>query len=167
MKTLFILRHAKSSWDNPKLSDFERPLNNRGKKAAPFMGELMAKNDFIPDVILSSPAKRAKQTAKLAKKAGKLDAPIKFDKRIYEASPRALLHIISETSNKFKSSMIVGHNSGVEILIAILCGEHHQFTTANLAVIKLKIDSWNEIAEGCGNLKALLRPREQMKKPNG
>ncbi len=164
MKTLLVLRHAKSSWDDPNLSDFDRPLNNRGKKAAPFIGELMAKNDLNPELILSSPAKRAKQTAKLAKESGNLTAPIKFNGKIYEASPNTLVDIISEIPNKFKSAMIVGHNSGVEILLTILTGEQHQFTTANLAIIKLDINNWAKISKGCGKMKNLLRPRKPVNK---
>ncbi len=79
MKTLYILRHAKSTWTDANLSDFERPLNERGVKTAPFMGELMAKKNFQPDLILSSPAQRAKQTALLIKKAGRMKAEIKYD----------------------------------------------------------------------------------------
>jgi phosphohistidine phosphatase len=72
MKTLFILRHAKSSWNEPDLSDFERPLNRRGLEAAPLIGETMKKNQFQPDLIVSSPAKRAAQTANLVKEAAEI-----------------------------------------------------------------------------------------------
>ena len=72
MKTLFVLRHAKSSWDDPDLADFDRPLNDRGRSAAPFMGEVMNRNGFSPDVILSSPAVRARDTALLVKDGGEL-----------------------------------------------------------------------------------------------
>jgi phosphohistidine phosphatase SixA len=96
MKTLFIMRHAKSSWDDPDLSDFERPLNNRGLKTVPFMGEVMTKNDFTPEIIVSSPAMRARQTAELVKNSAAFDAEIRFDERIYEASPLRLLEVVSD-----------------------------------------------------------------------
>lgn len=163
MKTLFILRHAKSSWDHPELSDFERPLNGRGKKAAPFMGELMYEKSLIPKFILSSPARRAKQTAKLVNASGEIEAEIEFDSRIYGASTNSLMHIVSDLPDDYSSAMIVGHNPGFEGLVEILNGEHHRMPTAALAVIELKVDSWQDIVAGCGELVEILRPKEQMK----
>ena len=90
MKTLYLLRHAKSSWDDPSQTDFERPLNQRGIKAAPFMGNLMAQKGFTPSVIICSPAMRAKTTARLVKDAGGFSEEIVFEKSIYEASPNNL-----------------------------------------------------------------------------
>jgi len=161
MKTLFVLRHAKSSWNHPKLSDFERPLNKRGEKAAPFMGELMREKDLIPEFVLSSPAKRAKQTAKLVKASAEISSKIEFDRRIYEASRNSLLHIVSEFDDDLRSAMIVGHNPGFEGLVAALGGEHQRMPTAALAVIELDIESWSEITADCGKLIEMLRPKEQ------
>ena len=110
MKTIYILRHAKSSWDNPNLADFERPLNKRGLESAPFIGEIIHKNNFQPDSVLSSPAERAKQTAFLVKEAGKIEAEIQFDERIYEASPQQLLQVISELETDRESALLIGHN---------------------------------------------------------
>ncbi len=161
MKRLLVFRHAKSSWDNPNLSDFERPLNDRGRKAAPFMGKLLLERDLLPDFILSSPAKRAKQTSKHFKKAAGLDREIKFDKRIYEASPNALVHIISETKDKHQSAMIVGHNTGFEDLVLALTGKYERMPTAAVAVVDFDVESWSEIRKGSGILIEVLRPREQ------
>ena len=83
MKILFVLRHAKSSWDNPDLSDFERPLNSRGFDAARFIGGLIYQRDLAPQIIVSSPAKRAKQTAILVKELAEISKPIIFDERIF------------------------------------------------------------------------------------
>src|SRR5215213_1075942 len=105
MKTLYILRHAKSSWDDNNLDDFDRPLNHRGKETAPFIGEVMSRNDFAPAVIVSSPAARARSTAELVKKGGGLAAQIQFDARIYEASPVNLCDVASEISDEFQSAM--------------------------------------------------------------
>ncbi len=163
MKTLFILRHAKSSWDFPELSDFARPLNERGEKAAPFMGELMKVKNLVPDLIVSSPAERAKQTATLVKDAAELDAEIQFNHKIYEASPQSLLYLIAEFEDEFDSVMIVGHNPGFESLVRILSGENPGMPTAALAVIELEIESWSEISANCGKLKEFLIPKEQMK----
>lgn len=163
VKTLYILRHAKSSWDNPNLADFDRPLNERGFKAAPFMGKTMARNSFQPDLILSSPAERARQTAMLVKKAGNLTAEIKYNEKIYEASPLRLIEIVSELENKICSVMLVGHNPGFEGLVKILTGEIQSMPTAALAVIDLKTDDWKDVSPDCCALRVLIRPKEAMK----
>ena len=161
MKTLFLLRHAKSSWDDPSLADYGRPLNDRGRRAAPFMGKLMRKNGFLPDVILSSTAKRAWQTTELLKQAADFKTEIKFDDRIYEASPGALQQVISEIDG-FKSAMLVGHNPGVEGFIRYLTGSVEPMPTTALAVIDLSIEDWNEIRNDCGTVQRVFRPREEM-----
>lgn len=160
MKTLYLLRHAKSSWDDPSQTDFERPLNQRGLKAAPLMGEFMAKNGFEPSVIVSSPAMRAKTTAQLVKDAGSFSADIIFKKSIYEASPNALRQIVAEISNEHSSAMLVGHNPGIEGFIHYLTGQLEPMPTAALAVIELEIENWAEINDGCGNLLSVYRPKE-------
>lgn len=162
MKKLFVMRHAKSSWENADWSDFERPLNERGIKTAPRVGELMREKNFDPALILSSPARRALQTAELVKQGGGLHAAFKFDEKIYEASPLTLLNLLAEIGNGFSSVMLVGHNPGLEGLIKILTGRLEPMPTAALAEIELNIARWNEISINCGNLKSLLRPREEM-----
>ena len=171
MKTLYVLRHAKSSWNDESLSDFERPLNERGKKAAPFMGEFMKKNDFAPDLIISSPAERAKQTAELVKKAANFAAEIRFNEKIYEASPLRLLEVVSEADANAKTLMLVGHNPGFEGLVRVLAGENARMPTAALAVLDLEINDWSEIydecialeeIEVCGKLRTLILPKEEM-----
>ena len=163
MKTLFILRHAKSSWEDADLADFERPLNERGLKTAPFMGEVMARKGFAPSVILSSPAVRAKQTALLVKDSGGISGELRFDDRIYEASPQRLLQVASEIDDAFRSAMLVGHNPGIEGFIRFLTGQLEPMPTAALAVIELDIDKWGETVAGCGELRAIYRPKDEMK----
>lgn len=163
MKTLYIMRHAKSSWDNPNWSDFERPLNKRGLEAAPLMGEIIFRNKYQPELILSSPAKRAKQTAVLVREVAGIEPEINFDERIYEASPQMLLQVIGELSADPASAMLVGHNPGIEGLIRFLTGESEAMPTAGLAVVDLNVDKWNDAAAECGSLRALLRPKEQDK----
>jgi phosphohistidine phosphatase len=160
MKTLYILRHAKSSWDNAALSDFERPLNERGLRAAPLVGGVMKKNRFEPELILSSPAKRAAQTATLIKQSAGIGGAIQFDERIYEASPARLLEVISEQNEKTASVMLVGHNPGLEGLLKFLTGELQPMPTAALAVVDLETDKWSEINSSKGNLRTLIRPKE-------
>lgn len=163
MKTLFILRHAKSSWDDFNLSDFDRPLNKRGLKTAPLMGKKMYENFFQPAIIVSSPAKRAKQTAILVKELAQIPREIKYDERVYEASPLRLLKIISELDKRYDSAMIVGHNPGLEALLKTLTGEIKSMPTAALAVIDLNIENWHETAADCGKLRILIRPKDDLK----
>ena len=163
MKTLYILRHAKSSWDDSTLSDFERPLNERGLQTAPFMGELMARNALEPYVILSSPAVRAKKTAELVKKAGKFDAEIRFEHRIYEASPQTMRQVVSELDDAYPSALLVGHNPGIEGFIRFLTGELESIPTAALAIIDLATDNWDLIDEGRGKLAHVYRPKVEIR----
>ena len=160
MKTLYILRHAKSSWDNPLLADFERPLNKRGLEAAPFMGEVIYKNRFKPELFLSSPAKRAKQTAVLVREVGAIEPEIRFDERIYEASPQMLAQIVTELGEEADSVLLVGHNPGLEGLIRYLTGETQPMPTAALAVIDLNVETWAETTAESGTLKNLIRPTD-------
>ena len=159
MKTLFLLRHAKSSWESSELSDFDRPLNARGLETAPFMGNIIKDNAFKIDLIVSSPAKRAQQTALLVKKTANINGEIEYDDRIYEASPRRLLEVVAEIDEKHDSALLVGHNPGFEGLVHLLTGEIQPMPTAALAVIDLTIERWNEINAHCGSLRKMLRPK--------
>src|SRR5947209_17764709 len=94
MKTILLLRHAKSSWKDATMSDFERPLNGRGLKAAPLIGRFLRRKKIRPDLILSSPAERARQTTALVMEAAQFSAELRYDERIYEASAARLLEII-------------------------------------------------------------------------
>lgn len=160
MKTLFVLRHAKSSWDNPNQTDFERPLNERGLRTAPKMGEFMKENGLEPDFIISSPAQRAKTTAEKVKDAGAFSAEIKFDPRIYEAAVNELLEVIKDAPDSAGKLLVVGHNPGFEGLVRNLTGEIREMPTAALAEIELNITSWREIEPSCGKLRNLYKPKE-------
>jgi phosphohistidine phosphatase len=165
MKTLFVLRHAKSSWDNPDWSDFERPLNARGFEAARFIGSFIYERGLAPQTIVSSPAKRAKQTAVLVREIAEISKPIVFDERIYEASPHALFNLIREFGEDLESALIIGHNPGFENLVRMLTGETVSMPTAALARINLVgLDAWSELAPGVNELEFLIRPKEEMKK---
>lgn len=163
MKTLFILRHAKSSWDDAALADFDRPLNERGQTSAPFMGELMREKRFRPSIILSSPAVRAKQTAELIKGSSGLAVGIRFDHRIYEASPQSLRQIVAELEGSIDTAMLVGHNPGIEGFIRYLTGRLEPMPTAALAVISLNVENWNAIDDGCAELQSVYRPKEEIR----
>lgn len=166
MRHLLIMRHAKSSWDSPDLADFERPLNTRGLQAAPFMGNFIYKNELHPDLIISSPAKRAKQTAILVKETAKIKTKIEFEEKIYEASPTTLMYIASEISDKYDSILLVGHNPGIEGVIRILTGEIQPMPTASIVKICLNISNWNEITANCGQLELIMHPKDLMNREN-
>ena len=160
MKTLYILRHAKSDWNDAALPDFERPLNERGRKAAPLMGATMKKRNYNPPTIISSPAVRAKQTAELVKSTAQFEAEINFDQRIYEAHPQTLLEIVSEIDDAYDSALLVGHNPGFENLVRILTDEIQPLPTAALAVVDLEIEHWNQVFSTAGKLREIIRPKE-------
>jgi len=164
MKTLFVLRHAKSSWDNPDWADFERPLNQRGFDAAQFIGRFIYERGLQPQIVVSSPAKRAKQTAVLVREIAEISKPIIFDERIYEASPLTLFNLIREFNDSYTSALIVGHNPGFENLVRMLTGEAVSMPTAALAKINLDIEAWSELDAGAHELEFLIRPKEEMEK---
>lgn len=153
------MRHAKSSWDDASLSDFERPLNERGQQTAPFMGKFMREKGLEPSIIMSSPAERAKQTALMVKNASGFSREIQLDDRIYEAHPHSLAQVVSEIDDANTSAMLIGHNPGIEGFIRFLTGDLEPMPTAALAVIDLSIDKWNEINDGCGELQNVYRPK--------
>ena len=160
MKILLLLRHAKSSWDDKSLRDFDRPLNRRGLKAAPMVGEMMRKRKLRPEVVLSSPAERAKETTRLVCDAAGLIAAVRYDDGIYEASVRRLLEIVSQIEDAVNNAMLVGHNPGFEELLATLTGESNRMTTAALACIELSIERWSEVTSGTGKLQWIVKPKD-------
>lgn len=160
MKTLFLLRHAKSSWDNPNQTDFERPLNKRGREAAPLMGRYISENDVRPDVIISSPATRARETAELIIDASELKSELRFDQRIYDATWLDLLKVIAGIENEIESALLIGHNPGFEETVFRLTDEKVIMPTAALVKIELNIERWNETSELCGKFDWIIKPKE-------
>jgi phosphohistidine phosphatase len=160
MKTLYLLRHAKSSWDDRSLKDFDRPLNERGLKAAPKMGAYIRKEKIRPEMIVSSPALRAKQTTTLVCEAAGLASLVTFDERIYDASARRLFEIVTGFEDRFGSAMMVGHNPGFEELLAVLSGESSRMATAALACIELSVEKWSDVSADSGKLKWLVKPKD-------
>ena len=162
MKTIFLMRHAKSGWTDMDLADFDRPLNERGVLVAPFMGRYIAEHGYLPDAIVSSSARRARETAELVKANAGLGLEIRFDDRIYEASPNALREVASELPERANSAMIVGHNPGMEGFIRHLTGRIEPMPTAAVAVVDLDIDSWAMIDHMSGRVVTVLRPKALM-----
>ena len=159
MKHLLLLRHAKSSWDDQSLKDFDRPLKDRGVKAAKLVGQFLRREKIKIDLVISSPAKRARETIELVLPAAKLEVELKFDDRIYEASPRTLLAMIAEVKLSANTLMLVGHNPGFEGLLEVLTSESRHLPTASVAFIDLDSDQWQEARAG-GKLVRLVTPKE-------
>lgn len=160
MRSLFLLRHAKSSWSDSSLSDFARPLNERGLKAAPLIGKVLAERDVRPSLVLCSPAVRTQKTAELVLTAANLDVPVKYDERIYEATPTRLLNLLAETEDVHEAVLLIGHNPGLEELLAHFTGEGRAMPTAALAALTLDVDSWNQIHHARGHLDWFIKPRD-------
>ena len=145
MKTLLILRHAKSSWNYPELSDHDRPLNGRGKRDAPRMGKHLRQEGLIPDRILTSSAKRARKTAnKVAKSCG-YTGKVKKIAAFYDAVPGVYFETLQALPDKHQRVMVVGHNPTMEQLVNHLTGEIKRMPTAALAHITLPIQHWETL----------------------
>jgi len=163
MKTLFLLRHAKSSWKDDNLDDFERPLKKKGLGDAQLMGKLIRQREIGLDLVISSSAERARQTAQLVLMSAGLQVEVRYDERIYEAGMRRLLTLVSRLDNQANSVMLVGHNPGFEDLLKTLTGEVHSMPTATLAGIEFDVDDWGQIKARSGRLTLLLTPKELRK----
>ncbi|HWO00137.1 MAG TPA: histidine phosphatase family protein [Blastocatellia bacterium] len=160
MKTLLLLRHAKSSWDEPSLGDFDRPLAARGKRDAPRMGKALRNRGPLPDLIVSSPAARTRATIKAVAKSAQLQADVQFEQSVYGASSAELVRLIRRLPDEKSSVMIVGHNPGLEDLVARLSGETERMPTAALACVQFQIDRWESVEDGEGKVAWLLTPKQ-------
>lgn len=164
MKHILLLRHAKSSWDEPGLDDFDRPLAKRGLRDAPRMGAFAKKAGMIPDHIISSPAKRAKQTAGLfSKSAGIENREIQWEDDFYSGSGFDYLKAVQECEEEFETIMLVGHNPKMEETVSLLCSDHRSYPvrmpTAALVCIEHPAVKWSQIKEGTARLKWMVIPK--------
>ena len=144
MKTLILIRHAKSSWENRNISDFERGLNDRGKRDAPFMAGILKEKKINIDLILSSPAVRAFKTAKIfARELEIEEKEIIINENIYEAGRKDLLKVLMETNDSINNLMLFGHNPGLTYLSNYLCDyETDNIPTCGIVCMQLDFDSW-------------------------
>ena len=147
MKTLYLLRHAKSSWKFPGLDDFDRPLNKRGQRDAPRMGKRLQKRNILPDLIISSPARRAKHTAQeVAHSMGYASTAILYDEALYEASAEVLLTTLQTVDNRVVILLLAGHNPGLTALANRLTPHYiDNIVTAGMVAIQLPTDDWAEV----------------------
>lgn len=146
-RTLVVIRHAKSSWANPLQSDFERPLNERGEHDAPMMGERLKKQHIIPDLIIASPAKRARQTAKKIAAAMGYDAGrIVWQDKLYHCIPSVFEEVLYEVSDDIKTVFIVAHNPGITGFANQLSEkfETDNMPTCGMVGVKFEAKEWNE-----------------------
>ncbi len=169
MKTLLLLRHAKSSWTDPRMDDHDRRLNDRGRMAAPVIGQYIADRGLLPDFVLCSTAKRAQETLERASGLWPRLPQVLFEKGIYLAAPHKLLDRIRQVSNDVGRLLVIGHNPGFEDLSvelaaggdsAALRRMGEKFPTAGLAVIAFDISQWSKIERARGNLLTFVSPRD-------
>lgn len=163
MKTLCLVRHAKSSWKYPNLDDFERPLNKRGHKNAPFMGRILKKLKVAPDLIISSAANRAAMTARII--AAALDYPlenIRFSEAIYEFGEKALVNVVKQIDDAVNQAMVVGHNPAINGLANFIGDQPiSNIPTCGVFCVELDISAWANINAHCGKLKFFEYPKKQ------
>lgn len=168
MRTLYLLRHAKSDWGDPGLADFDRPLAPRGRRAAPAVAEWMNANGCAPGFVLCSTARRAAETWSLV--SGVLDgAPeAAMTEEVYSASPQRLLTLARGLPDRYGAAMMIGHNPGFHLLACALAGEGPDdllrrlaagYPTCALAGIGFDAATWSGIAPGAGRLACFVRPR--------
>jgi len=152
MKTLYVIRHAKSSWDELSLSDFERPLNERGKRDAPRMGVRLKIKGVLPDTIISSSAKRAFSTAKrIAKVIGFPKDKIKTDRELYHAGEETILSVLRSIKNKHNIAFIVGHNPGLTDFVNTLRNDDigiENIPTCGIVMFEIDIENWEHLQWG-------------------
>ena len=146
MKTLLILRHAKSSWDNANMSDHERPLNKRGIRDAPRMAGLLDELQITPDLIICSTAERARQTTQLIVDQLEQAIEVHHTNRLYLAPPQECVRVIQEHADGEDCVMIVAHNPGLEDLVGALSGQSERMPTAALARFNANTDSWSDFS---------------------
>ena len=162
-KTILIMRHAKSSWDDSSLRDFERPLNKRGRRDAPAMGAFLADLEMIPDHIVCSPAERARETIGLLTDAlGTGRDIVQYDKALYHEAADAYLDAIRRTPDKAGIALVAGHNPSIEQVVARLSGgvARRKITTANIACFSTPASDWSDVSELNTTFKWLTGPKD-------
>ena len=148
-RTLVMIRHAKSSWTNPLQSDFERPLNERGKKEAPEMGKKLKKAGIIPELIIASSAKRTKQTAKrIAEEVGYSEDKIKWEEKLYHCIPSVFEEVIYEIGQEVKTIFIIAHNPGITEFVNQLVPEFKidNMPTCGVVASHIETEEWNNFS---------------------
>lgn len=166
MLKLFLIRHAKSSWSNPSLTDFNRPLNKRGRHAAPVMAERLFLESGKPDFIYSSPAQRAKETAfAFCSKLGIAVNQISFKEEIYEAGIKEIISVLENTSNDCKTVWLFGHNPSISYAGNYLDNSWSDHVpTCGIVGLQFQSDNWLEISRNLGEVIYFDYPKKEWAK---
>jgi phosphohistidine phosphatase len=173
MKRLYLLRHAKSSWDDPALADHDRPLAPRGRRAAKVIAKHLGRKGISPELVLCSSSRRTRQTLKrLAPGLGK-NADVRIEPELYAAPARDLLDVLQKVPDEVESVLLIGHNPGIQDLALSLAGAgseiprlRSKFPTAALATLELN-GTWRELAPGSAELVSLVKPNELSRRGSG
>lgn len=159
MKTVIIMRHAKSDWSNSQLADIERPLNQRGEKDAIRMADWLSEKNYAIDMIVSSPATRAILTAQAVSNNCEYDDDLEIWDDLYPGDVSEILSCLQDLPKQINTVLIVGHNPIMEDFAAFLSGEHKQMKTASIAVIDVDVLTWNDLWPDKCNLRTFIKPR--------
>lgn len=164
MKSLLLMRHAKSSWKSSGTSDFERPLNERGRRDAPFMAQQLLRHGIRPDLIISSAATRAASTALIVvEELGIHPKSIRAEMRIYEATTPELLRIIRSIPNEAQSVLLVGHNPVLsECAVALTPEKQEELPTSGIVCLDFSVDSWKEVSDNTGTVRFFDYPKKHV-----
>jgi phosphohistidine phosphatase len=161
MKKLLLMRHGKSSWKDDGLSDHERSLKKRGRKDSKAIAKVIQKHDLLPDIILSSTATRARETAAILAETLELENRVHYFDELYMAEPQELIDLLKNLNNENTTAMIVGHNPGLEAYLQIIDGEIEALPTAGLGSLVLAIDEWQDLTlEAMGDLVGFWKPKD-------
>ena len=160
MRSLYLLRHAKSSWQDTSGRDFDRPLNEHGRDAAERVGKLISAEKPGNVLVVSSPALRARETTEIVLRSSGVQAELRFDPEIYDADLASLRSVLRRVEDYNQTVILVGHNPGIESLIRFLTGEVRAVATAALAKISFDSECWTTLNDNDGHLDWLITPNE-------
>lgn len=159
MKKILIMRHAKSDWSDGSIRDYDRPLNHRGEKAAPLIGKHIKKQNLTPDLIISSPALRARMTAEAVAEKCEYDNDIVWNENFYFGHTNEVIKALRNVDEKYKSVMVFGHNPTWSDLAERLTGDFFGMKTADVAVLEFD-DKWKKLDDKKCKLINYLSPKE-------
>lgn len=160
MKHLLLMRHAKSDWGDSSLNDHDRPLNPRGQRDAPRMGMLLESEGLVPDMIVSSTARRARETAEIVAQNCGYSGEIQLQPGLYHATPSQWEEAVSELPDSQGTILMVGHNPGIEVFQRLLSGQLQPFPTATIAALALQTEKWTDFRTSSVTLEGVFRPKE-------
>jgi phosphohistidine phosphatase len=161
-RTLLLMRHAKSSWDNPAWTDHDRPLNDRGDQDAPRMAGLLKERGLTPSHIVSSTANRARATAELVAESLRFEGQIVLEPRLYLASPTDWDFVLKQLPDEHQTILCVGHNPGLEQILRRWSGEEIEMPTAAIAVVEAAVSQWDDYDRQVLTVSDILRPRDNL-----